>query len=392
MRIAYICADPGVPVFGCKGASVHVQSVIRALLRRGAQVDLFAACGGGDPPPGLEEVMLHRLPCPPRGDLAAREAALLATNHALTAMLAHAGHFDLIYERYSLWSYAGMEYARGCRCPGLLEVNAPLIAEQAHHRGLLNQRGAEQVAWRVFGAATALLAVSREIAAYLASYATMRGRVHVVPNGVDPERFSGNRTPTLPAPPGVLTVGFAGTLKPWHGLDTLLEAFARMHRHRPATRLLLVGDGPERTNIKTRAAQLNLQNALLITGLVDPRAVPGLLYSMDMATAPYPPLGQCYFSPLKLFEYIAAGLPIAASRIGQTADVLVDEHTGLLCPPGDVAALADALVRLSSDVGLRQRMGDNARQAVSRKHTWDAVAARILALADCGTRQEQVYR
>jgi hypothetical protein len=167
MRIAYICADPGVPVFGQKGCSIHVQEVIRSLLRQGVQVELFATRLGGDPPAGLETVTVHQLPAIPKGEQAAREQAALSANLDLRLALEQEAPFDLVYERYSLWSFTAMEYAQAVGIPGLLEVNAPLIEEQEKHRGLCDRASAQRVAERVFSAATALIAVSEEIKTYL---------------------------------------------------------------------------------------------------------------------------------------------------------------------------------------------------------------------------------
>src|SRR5437667_4925419 len=170
MRIAYITADPGVPVFGRKGCSIHVQEVLRAMAKLGAQIDLFAtstrrredsglcqpepnplphAGGCAGEIPGLENVRLHPLPAAPKGDLAFREQQCLAANGALRAALERQGPFTLVYERYSLWSFAGMEYARDTATPALLEVNAPLMEEQAEHRGLVDRASAQRVAERV---------------------------------------------------------------------------------------------------------------------------------------------------------------------------------------------------------------------------------------------------
>jgi len=129
------------------------------------------------------------LPRPPKGDPAARERAALSINPVLHGELEKAGPFNFIYERYSLWSYAAMEFARASNTPGLLEVNAPLIEEQAQYRVLVDRAGAERVANRVFDAATALLPVSSEVAAYLERFPGAQGKVNVVPNGVRPERF-----------------------------------------------------------------------------------------------------------------------------------------------------------------------------------------------------------
>ena len=153
MQIAYVSADLGVPVFGRKGCSIHAQEVLGALVRRGAQVDLFTTSSDGEPPSGLKAIRLHPLPRPTTGDRAEREQTALAGNANLRSELERDGPFELIYERYSLWSFAAMEFAHDKGVPGLLEVNAPLIEEQAEYRVLVDRAGAERVAGRVFGAA-----------------------------------------------------------------------------------------------------------------------------------------------------------------------------------------------------------------------------------------------
>jgi len=381
MRIAYITADPGVPVFGQKGCSIHVQEVLRALVKRGAHVELFAASASGQPPADLASIRLHRLPLPPKGELAFREQQCLGANGTLRTALKREGPFTLVYERYSLWSFAGMEYARATGTPGLLEVNAPLIEEQAEHRGLVDRANALRVAERAFNAAQALLAVSEEVAEYLKRYSMARDKVHVVPNGVNPDRFAPNLKPSLPTAAETFTVGFAGSMKPWHGLENLLEAFARLHERLPASRLLLVGDGIGREPLAAAASARGLGAAVQFTGAVPANEVPGLLASMDVAVAPYPNLPNFYFSPLKVYEYMAAGLPVVASRIGQLEKLIEHQTNGLLVPPGDVPALATGLEELGRKPELRHRLGQAARARVVRDHTWDQTVERILALA-----------
>src|SRR5215831_14442890 len=225
MRIAYVSADQGVPVFGLKGCSIHVQEVLRALSRQGAHVDLFSMRCEGEPPADLQTIRLHPLPRPSQPDVAAREQASLASNGALRAALEEAGPFDLVYERYSLWSFGAMEFARDAGLAGMLEVNAPLIDEQAEYRILVDRPAAESVAERTFGAAGLLLAVSAEVAAYLEKFPCAHGKVRVVPNAVRAERFHEGIKPALPAPAGIFTVGFVGTLKAWHGVSVLIDAF-----------------------------------------------------------------------------------------------------------------------------------------------------------------------
>ena len=381
MRIAYISADRGVPIFGTKGCSIHAQEVLRAMLKRGAEVDLFSPSLSGDRAAGLESLNLHALPLAPKGELSAREQFSLAANSELRCELEHAGPFDLVYERYSLWSFAGMAYARGSAIPAILEVNAPLIEEQAEHRGLIDRPGAEGAAAQAFKDASVLVAVSEEVGAYLERFPEARGKVRVVPNGVNPERFPPSLKPSLPAAPGAFTVGFVGTLKPWHGLGSLVEAFARLRQRHPEARLLIVGDGPEAEKMQAHLSKNGLIEACHFTGAVSANEVPGLLASMDVGVAPYPKLSHFYFSPLKVYEYMAAGLPIVASRVGQLQNIIQEEVNGLLTTPGDSAELAEALERLKSDPDLRARLGTSARVTVLRDHTWYSVVERIFDLA-----------
>ncbi len=392
MRVAYVCADPGVPVFGKKGCSVHAQEVIRSLRGRGASVELFASRLGGNPPPGLDALPVHPLPPITGAPTAVREQLALKANHDLRAALTNAGPFDLIYERHSLWSYAGLEYAQECGVPGLLEVNAPLLQEQRRYRHLALPRDAERAVARAFDAASALLCVSELVAEYANGHPTAKGRVYVVPNGVDPDRITPHQDPALPAESGVFTVGFVGTLKPWHGVDSLIEAFADLHRVDPRVRLLIVGDGPQGRELQAQVQARGMKEAVVFVGSVEPAKIPAILTSMDVAVAPYPALANFYFSPLKILEYMAAGRAIVASAVGQINELIAHDRTGLLCRPGDSAELTAALHRLKSDTPLIRRLGKAARCDVVRNHTWDAVACRIVEIAQTRPSDKTIHQ
>lgn len=382
MRLAYVCVDPGVPVFGSKGCSIHVQEVVRALLRKGVVVELHAARLGGAPPPGLEGVRTFRLPRFRGQDPGARELACIEANDDLRSALEGRPRYDAVYERHSLWGTAGMDFARAMGIPGILEVNAPLVEEQASHRRLVHRDAAERSVRRAFDGATLLIAVSKSVAAHLRRFPDTRERIHVVANGVDPKRFRPRPEASLRSTS--FTAGFVGSLKPWHDLSTLVGAFDILHRRHFDARLLVVGDGPERERLLDRLEGRGLKSSACLTGAVAPAEVPRWMERMDVGIAPYPG-GECYFSPLKIFEYMAAGLPIVASRIGQIPELIEHEQTGLLCEPGDAESLAEALCRLRADPDLRVLLGANARAAALREHSWDRAVSRLLDLADLGS-------
>ncbi|WP_353931287.1 glycosyltransferase family 4 protein [Okeanomitos corallinicola TIOX110] len=377
MRIAYVCADLGIPVFGKKGCSIHVQEVIRALEKQGSEVELLATRIGGTPPIDLANIIVHKLPYIPKVEIEVREKIALGINEDLRLNLQGLGNIDLIYERYSLWSYSAMEFAQKRGIPGILEVNSPLIKEQIKYRGLIDVDSAEMVASRVFEAAAAVIAVSEEVKTYLIKYVDAE-KIYVIPNGVNPDRFSNLN---VAAESEDFTVGFVGTFKPWHGLSILTEAFAQLHQKVPQSRLLIVGDGPERENIQAELSVLGLDDCIEFTGAVNPDQVPQFLAKMNVAVAPYPAQSDFYFSPLKVYEYMAAGLPVVVSKIGQLVDLIEPEVNGIFCPPGDAIALAEALEKLWRSPSLRHSLGQAARQKVIKNHTWNDVAQQILHIA-----------
>ncbi len=382
VRAAYVCSDPGIPVFGRKGASVHVQSVLRVLVQRGAQVHLIAARTGGAVPPGLESVQLHELPAVPAGAAPERERAAQRSDAAVApvlAALADAGSLDLVYERYSLWGRTATAWAAANDIPSVLEVNAALVDEQAAHRVLVDRAGAEAVADAALSAAKVVACVSEPVAAWARSRSRRPERVAVVANGVDPDRVRPAERPVTPAHAVPFTVGFVGTLKPWHGVETLLDALALLHRAQPgAYRLLLVGDGPQAAALAAHAEAAGIEALVERTGSVDPVEVAPLLHRMDLAVAPYPGTAG-YFSPLKVYEYLAAGLPVVASDVGQLPELLDHGRLGVLVEPGRADALASAITDLRADEARRRFLRRATREATVELHGWERVVDRILS-------------
>lgn len=374
MRIVHVCADPGIPVWGAKGASIHVQEMLRALTRRGARVTLLTSRAEGDRPADLAGVEVVALPPATKGDPEIRARALLSANAEVTALLDRLQP-DLVYERHALYAHAAMEWAATNGQPSILEVNAPLLEEQAAHRHLALPEEAEASVRRAMRSASLVSAVSPPVVDH--SLAIGARRAVCVPNGIDPARFPAPG----PRPDRPFTVGFLGSLKPWHGLPTLIDAFALLRAEHPTARLLIVGDGPERAATEARLRAADAHEAARFTGLLSAADVPGALSDMDVGTAPYGASEAFYFSPLKIYEYMAAGLPVVASRTGHLAELVEDGRTGLIVPPDAPRALADALSELAAGGDAARAMGAAGRARVLADHTWAGVAERVLTLA-----------
>jgi glycosyltransferase involved in cell wall biosynthesis len=210
-------------------------------------------------------------------------------------------------------------------------------------------------------------------------------KIVVNPNGVDAERFR-------PDVGGVavrrelgirddeVVAGFVGTFGPWHGVEKLAAAIKLISPDVPV-RFLLVGSGSLQVEIEKRLEAEVASGRVIFTGAVGHDRVPRLLDACDILVAPHVPLadGSEFFgSPTKIFEYMAMGKGIVASRLGQIGEVLVDSETALLVEPGDVEELKAALVRLIEDEGLRKALGVRVREVAEREHTWTRNAQRVL--------------
>lgn len=372
MRIAYVSVDPGIPVFGTKGASVHVQEVVRDLLARGHEVEVFATRIGSDVPVDLADLAVHHVRVAKTDDAAARERAQAEASASIAAKVT-AWEPDLVYERYSLFSTVLADVVEATDAAGVLEVNAPLVEEQARHRDLVDADAAWAALARQVAAASATVCVSDLVRDWVRAHTTA-GRVHTVPNGVSTSRIR----PAAEAA-GDPVVTFVGTLKPWHGVDVLVDALARA---RAPWRLRVIGDGPQGEALTEQARALGVE--VDFRGAVAPAEIPDHLAGSAIGVAPYPATAaetDQYFSPLKIYEYLAAGLPVVASRVGQVPAIVRDGLTGLLVAPSDPDALAAALDALARDEVTRRAMGHAARAEAEAHHSWTGVVDRILAHA-----------
>ncbi|HLZ24960.1 MAG TPA: glycosyltransferase family 4 protein [Ktedonobacterales bacterium] len=409
MRILYLCADFGIPILGFKGASVHVRELTDALTRLGHDVVILTPnLGGGNTTMARVELVPETaLPAPiswplrrigrfwsrsKRLERELRELRYNATLRQAALRLTRSWQPDLLYERYALYGLAGRGLAHDLDVPYLLEVNAPLRLERQRARGVALDwlaRWAERRAFR----ADRVLCVSQTMAEYVTARGARPERVLVQPNAVDVAKFDPHdRAVDVRARLGLsdehLVIGFAGSLKPWHGVESLVDAFAQVHRRFPFARLLIVGDGPAREAVTRCVAERDIEGVVAFPGNVPHAEVPRYLAAMDVTAAPYLDAPEFYFSPLKVFEYMAAGRPVVAPRLGQIAQLIRDGETGLFYTPGAVDELADRLSTLADSADLRARLGASAAAEARERYTWEATARRIVALGERPTNTQ----
>jgi glycosyltransferase involved in cell wall biosynthesis len=169
-------------------------------------------------------------------------------------------------------------------------------------------------------------------------------------------------------------IGTVCILRAEKALDVLVRAAALLARDLPRLRVLIVGDGEERGRIETMVHQLGLEDHVLLTGLRSD--VPDVLAALDVAV-----LSSDYEGiPLSMLEFMDAGKPIVATRVGGIPEVIQDGVHGVLVPPRDEAALAAAIGGLLGDTDAAREMGARAQDRCRREFSLDRIVERLQQL------------
>jgi glycosyltransferase involved in cell wall biosynthesis len=296
---------------------------------------------------------------------------------------------DLCHEHNGLFCLGGAFACARSKKPYVLTFSAdPILERKLVKRPLrgIHAQVANQEARYAFRIARKIICVSEQAKQQLVrNWSVDSEKIVVMPNGVDVHLFGRSYDP-LPvrARFGFTNhpiIGFVGGFQPWHGTDLLVDAFASLVPQQPNLRLFLVGDGPARPMIEKQVNQLGLSAKVVFTGLVPQSQVPEMLSIMDVAVIPYPKLpNELWFSPLKLYEYMAAGKAIVASQSGQIAEVLQNGYNGILVEPGNLVALSEAINKLIIDPQLRIQLGKNAQHQAVERHSWEKYIQRLEAI------------
>ena len=377
-----VCSDTGVRIGDCKGAALHLLAITSAFAALGHQTEVVGVAANPDGPLETWGVPQHLVPHPGRSQGRVRELRKQVVVEEVAARgieVAARLRPDLVYERLSLFGTAGLSVAAASRARHVVEINALLTREEASWRGLHDAERAQAAEARVLAGADLRVAVSAEVAAEVRPYAG-DGPLMVVPNGVDVDLFRDRPDRTraraeLGLPVSARLACFTGSLRPWHGLDTAIEAIATLPND---VHLVVAGDGPVRVELNRRADDLGLDGRVHWLGQVAHREIPVVLAACEVALAPYPALQEFAFSPLKLYEYLAAGIPVVASAIGQIPQALDGGRWGTLTAPGDSGALAAGIAGVLRDPVAAQARAELAREYAMVEHGWTNRAQQVL--------------
>ncbi len=361
------------------GSVAHTEGILQALIDQGHEVSYWGTGDVDGIPPSVERRLLRAVL---KGNLPTEIAEFVSgiwQGLAGDRRPGASAPLGFLYQRYSLNNLAGVILSRRWGVPLVLEANGSEAKWRQDFGTLKYPKLAYACERLILRRADVVTAVSRNAAEDLGAAGAPPDRVRVVPNGVSVRRFADASPMSLPESfEGMFTVCFVGLFYPWHGVRFLAEAFGRLYQQRPDTRLLLVGDGEEVPVVRAILESRRALGAAHFTGLVPRRDAPRYMAAADVLVSPHADVDHFIGSPIKLFEYMAVGKPIVATRVGQISEMLKNEETALLVPPEDPDAMAVALARIQDDPALGERLGRAAQQRAAAEHSWDARLSAIL--------------
>lgn len=285
---------------------------------------------------------------------------------------------DVVITRLEMYLFSSLLLCKIMRIPILVEADAPnryeletFCPEYRQMKGL-----ARLIENMNLNCADHSVCVSNAARNYFISQGVHSEKLSVITNGADTNQFH----PQVNADPvkekyglrGSIVLGFIGSFHVWHGIENLVRLIKRMLTEYPETMFLLVGEGGEmRGELEILIQQEQLKDRVILTGYVPYEDMAAHVAAMDIVLALYPKHAFFYYSPVKIFEYMAAGKTVLATGIGQIAELIQHEKNGLLCPPEDIEKVLSTLASVIQNPTLRQRIGGQARKTIERHHSWD---------------------
>ena len=347
LTVLQLCADKGIAPGATKGAAQHLRGIADGLTAQGHHVVTYTARRPDGPFP-----------------VEVRDIATLTDIEVAGA--------DVVYERYSLGHTRGLELARRAGVMFVLEVNSPLVDEASAHRPDTVQDHHVVAERELLAEADLVVAVSSDLARWVSRHRD--GPTEVVSNGFEPTWFSGDITAKTH------DLVFLGHPKPWHGADRLPGLLKGLESFGHHASLLVVGGGPGADDLERAAKAAGLAERVTITGAMSPQNASAMVRRGRIGLAPYPPITPFYFCPLKVVDYMAAGLPVVATAQGDIPEIV--GSGGLLSDPADDDAMVAAIATLLEDRRLAVELGARGWARAHRDMTWNQVARRTLEAID----------
>ncbi|NQT27208.1 glycosyltransferase family 4 protein [candidate division KSB1 bacterium] len=284
---------------------------------------------------------------------------------------------DLVISRLEIHLFSSLLLCRLKKIPLIIEADAP-------NRYELHNFCPEfyQIKWLAkwienlnLNQAEHSICVSNVARSYFTQEGVNPEKLSVITNGADVDQFHPNiNGDSVVKKYGLedrIVIGFIGSFHVWHGIDNLLQLIRQTLKQYPNAMFLLVGQGgPMRHGLEEYIQREDLQDRVILTGYVKYEEMSIHIAAMDIVLALYPNLPLFYYSPVKVFEYMAAGKAVVATQIGQIAELVRDKENGLLCHPDDFDGMVQNLNTFIENPDLRKQLGQRAYETIQQYHSW----------------------
>ncbi|MCB0308535.1 MAG: glycosyltransferase family 4 protein [Bdellovibrionales bacterium] len=378
LRLAYVCSNPSYSLSSKAGYAIHIKSLLEAFSKRGANISVFM-------PQHIRKVntaMADQIPKPHRLRQyfpkmiwsTAKDIRRIYQDiqfYSRVTKTLESEPVDIIYER--------LDYL-GSRLPKMLDMNkykyvveihAPLDEEQTLFNGdsLLAKQLLLNVKRSLF-AAHSIVTVSDYMKQWLLKSGVSGEKICVSHNAVDINMFERSTQES----PNVVNIGFVGSMAPWHRVDVLFKAFIEIYQKHP---IHLTIAGPISADILKMQDLERLVNdkAISLLGSIKHEDIPSVLSRLSIGVMPG---SNMYGSPIKIFEYGAAGLAVIAASTPAIREIITDGVDGILIESGNSHQLKNALEKLICDSELRKALSSNLNDKVCKNYTWAKTAQTIL--------------
>jgi glycosyltransferase involved in cell wall biosynthesis len=391
MKILYYSPHPYLQLNAPTGYGTHIREMISAWKMMGVEVKTLIAGdlnnSDSNPYSAAGEGPVKHNPVkkiiPSLAWQSLRDLSLVKKDYALERELRQViSEFqpDYIYERVAYLQNSGIKIARRMKVPHIAEINAPFPQERVGFSGkslLLDT--AQNVEREFLVHSHGISVVSSALRDYLEKKAAgSEEKIRVVPNAVNPQNIEqtkpGRQVREELGMQNETVVGFVGSIFPYHGVDILIKAFAKL-THLEKVKLLIVGDGSVLPELKALAKKLQVLDKIIFTGSVPHREVYDFIGIMDICCMA---ASNWYGSPVKIFEYGLLEKPVIAPDVSPVRDVM-DEECGMIVKPSE-EDFSVALQKLLGDKALRDRLASNWHRRVMDEYTWQRAALKTLEL------------
>ena len=286
--------------------------------------------------------------------------------------------YHFIYERYALNSLAGSWVHKLTGLPLILEVNDATVIERS--RPLVLKKMAARHEALIFSRAQKIITITHHFKQLiLDKYHLPAEKVLVLPNAIDPKKFDLSQQKRLcrkdfGIPDKSIVLGCVGAYVPWHGLEFLVDSLGTVAEDKNLY-FLFIGDGPVREDVLACAQRHNVKDRVIFTGFLEASKVPLYLDLVDICVIPG---SNAHCSPMKLFEYMAMAKPVVLPKYQPLLDTITHQNEGLFFEPDNSEELCSSLLRLVESKALREELGKNGFNKVTKQHTWQLNCLRLV--------------